>query len=244
MSCDTKAPSHSSTSSSHGPQAVGSTAEVLCNHPCGGRLRPKQRTDTLVSGANLARQPDCSGDRQLQSSWAGEHHRLYSAFEGMNAKLNNLKVHPIPPHRNPSTDPWGLSNFTNTTYHNSYHPLFEIDSFMDHLAALYPEHVSLYELGHSAEGREMLAMHIHGGYSEGENVDTKRKTGTPNGKKGFVIMGAQHAREVCSVVDLSSLLTYFSILNLFSGLPLPPPFTSHTLLHPTRRQRKEHCHTC
>lgn len=160
----------------------------------------------------------------------------------MNAKLYNLKVHPIPPHRNPSTDPWGLSNFTNTTYHNSYHPLFEIDSFMDHLAALYPEHVSLYELGHSAEGREMLAMHIHEDYSEGEKVETKRKTRTPKGKKGFVIMGAQHAREVCSVVNLSSLLINY--LNLFSGLPLLPPFTSRMRLHLTRRQRKEHCRTC
>lgn len=165
----------------------------------------------------------------------------------MHTKLHNVKAHPIPPHRNPSTDPWGLSNFTNTTYHNSYHPLFEIDSFMDHLAALYPEHVSIYELGHSAEGREMLAMHIHEGFSEGENVDTKRKTRTPNGKKGFVIMGAQHAREVCSVVDLPYLTympTYFSMLYLFSGLPLLPPFTSRMPLHLTRRQQKEHCHTC
>lgn len=104
---------------------------------------------------------------------------------------------------------------------------------MDHLAALYPEHVSLYELGHSAEGREMLAMHIHEGYSEVENIDTKRKTRTPNGKKGFVIMGAQHAREVCFVVVLHSLLTYFSILILFSGLLLLPRSTSHMPLHLT-----------
>ena len=68
---------------------------------------------------------------------------------------------------------------------------------MEHLAVLYPEHVSLYELGHSAEGREMLAMHIHGGPNEeSEGFGAKRKSRRPEGKRGFVIIGAQHAREV------------------------------------------------
>ena len=77
---------------------------------------------------------------------------------------------------------------------------------MEHLAVLYPEHVSLYELGHSAEGREMLAMHIHGGPNEeSEGFGAKRKSRRPEGKRGFVIIGAQHAREVC----IYHILFYF-----------------------------------
>ncbi|KAH8110918.1 hypothetical protein DFH11DRAFT_727843 [Phellopilus nigrolimitatus] len=95
-------------------------------------------------------------------------------------------VHPLPPHRGAGSDPWNLSSFTNTTFHDAYHPLYEIDEFMEHLAALYPDRVTLFELGHSAQGREMFAMRITSG-------------ALPNAedgpKKGFVITGAQHARE-------------------------------------------------
>ena len=67
---------------------------------------------------------------------------------------------------------------------------------MEHLVALHPARVSLYELGHSAQGREMLAMRVSSG---------PRRKGLKQGskeKRGFVITGAQHAREVCCIVFL------------------------------------------
>ena len=68
---------------------------------------------------------------------------------------------------------------------------------MEHLAALYPANVSISELGHSAEGREMYTMRISGGAS----VD---RDGRAILKKGFVIFGAQHAREESTSVHLTS----------------------------------------
>ncbi|EJD07834.1 uncharacterized protein FOMMEDRAFT_137991 [Fomitiporia mediterranea MF3/22] len=97
-------------------------------------------------------------------------------------------THPVPPGRGHGTDPWNLSSFTNTTFHETYHPLFEIDEYLEHLAALYPENVTIHELGHSAEGREMYAMRITGGNVLNEDGQTRVK-------RGFVISGAQHARE-------------------------------------------------
>ena len=81
-----------------------------------------------------------------------------------------------------------LSYFENTTFHNEYHPLYEVDEFLEHIAALFPERVTLFELGHSAEGREMYAVRIS------SNADTVVRGGER--RKGFVISGAQHAREV------------------------------------------------
>ncbi|KAL5532375.1 hypothetical protein ACEPAF_5945 [Sanghuangporus sanghuang] len=89
--------------------------------------------------------------------------------------------HPIPPNRGNGFDPWNLSSLTNTIYHDTYHPLFEIDEYMEHLAALYPTNVSVSELGHSSEGREMYAMRISGGATVDGN-------GQRIVKKGFLIV--------------------------------------------------------
>ncbi|KAL5505014.1 hypothetical protein ACEPAH_7677 [Sanghuangporus vaninii] len=127
--------------------------------------------------------------------------------------------HPIPPNRGNGFDPWNLSSLTNTTYHDTYHPLFEIDEYMEHLAALYPANVSVSELGHSAEGREMYAMRISGGATVDGN-------GRRTVKKGFVIFGAQHAREESSLKFLVPSCfrcseAYHSIL-IFSGYHWSP----------------------
>lgn len=60
---------------------------------------------------------------------------------------------------------------------------------MEHLAALYSDQVSIFELGHTAQGREMFAMRISGATPDEEEGEPQPA------KKGFVISGAQHARE-------------------------------------------------
>ncbi|KAF8994722.1 hypothetical protein BDQ17DRAFT_1081801 [Cyathus striatus] len=137
---------------------------------------------------------------------------------------------------------WNLASFTNSTFHDMYHPLFEIDEFILQLQELFPEKVRVREIGHSAEGREMRAISVSstpieelGGEEEEDNEwdivevedaseDSKdlkkdkkekskkdKKKNKKKGKKGkgrknpppaeksklgFVIVGAQHAREV------------------------------------------------
>ncbi|KAJ8473835.1 hypothetical protein ONZ45_g16151 [Pleurotus djamor] len=82
----------------------------------------------------------------------------------------------------PSTiqDKWNLSSLQNTSYHSAYHPTWEIDEFLRALVEMHPEEATLLRLGHSAEGREMYGVKIATGRKE---------------KMGFVLTGAQHARE-------------------------------------------------
>ncbi|ESK86962.1 zinc carboxypeptidase [Moniliophthora roreri MCA 2997] len=108
-----------------------------------------------------------------------------------------------------SDEPWNLSSLVNTTYHASYHPLYEIDQFIHDLAELYPGVVSVLHLGHSAQGREMLGLKIaklnneekkHDGEKPGPKPPKRDKPGKereldPAKKLGFVLVGAQHARE-------------------------------------------------
>lgn len=96
-------------------------------------------------------------------------------------------------------DPWNLTSLQNSTYHSMYHPLYEIDNFMEDLAVTYPELVQLVNIGHSAEGREMLAMRISKPPSAA-GEDEKAHAEHVN-KLGFVVSGAQHAREVRSFDD-------------------------------------------
>jgi hypothetical protein len=92
-----------------------------------------------------------------------------------------------------SVQGWNLPSFRNSTYHLDYHPLFEIDGFINELAALYPNVTHVYKLGHSALGREMVSMTI----STGAEVAQDRKGQlVTRAKPAFVIVGAQHAREV------------------------------------------------
>ncbi|KDQ52245.1 hypothetical protein JAAARDRAFT_50362 [Jaapia argillacea MUCL 33604] len=119
--------------------------------------------------------------------------------------------HPLPTYsRLPSSSTaekssWNLTQLEGNVYHSDYHPLYEIDGFMHEIAALYPDLVTLVRLGHSGEGREMFGVKISttGTGHIGERGDTngRHKKGkgihetAPNTKMGFVVTGAQHARE-------------------------------------------------
>ena len=84
---------------------------------------------------------------------------------------------------------------------------------MAQLTKEYPDYVSLVNLGHSAQGREMLGLRISKPEStprppkkknvadddDLESMRSRRKEREREegeGKMGFVITGAQHAREV------------------------------------------------
>ena len=104
------------------------------------------------------------------------------------------------------TEPWDLGSLTNASFHGSYRTLDEIYSFMHDLAAARPDLVRLVGIGHSAQGREMYALEISSDPSpppEGPDAVTsegaherRRNKHSAEGKIGFALTGAQHAREV------------------------------------------------
>ena len=96
-----------------------------------------------------------------------------------------------------------MSSLENTTFHDSYHPLSQIESFMHELVDTHPETARLINLGRSAEGRDVLGLTISTGddneneEDNGEKRKKKKKGPRKQREKfGFVIQGAQHAREV------------------------------------------------
>ena len=97
-----------------------------------------------------------------------------------------------------STDPreWDISSLMQTPFHSEYRPLHEIESFIRGLQSTRPDLVNLQELGHSALGREMYGLTI----SRGRDRKPRKKENSQrlrnHAKLGFVILGAQHAREV------------------------------------------------
>lgn len=113
---------------------------------------------------------------------------------------------------------WNLPSFANSTYHGNYHPLYEIDEFIQEVAELNPNLVQLHRIGHSAEGREMIAITL----SAPSTNPTERGLPGP-GKLGFVIVGAQHAREVRTFFIY---LIHSSFDTGFSGLQQRRQFTS------------------
>jgi len=137
-------------------------------------------------------------------------------FEGLPNVLQNVphEVSSIPPpshYISTNTVSWNVSTLVNTTYHAAFHPLYEIDLFIRQLAEVFPDKVEVVELGHSATGREMLGLKVSSGSRrdqglEGGNVGAskppkkdkpgKERVLDPTKKLGFIITGAQHAREV------------------------------------------------
>ena len=120
---------------------------------------------------------------------------------------------------------WDVVSPSNATFHGQYHPLEEIESFVGDLAAAYPRQVSVVRLGHSGEGREMFALEIssdalggggHGSHDSNSQVVLGKK-GKPAGadpRCGFLITGAQHAREVsgfCAQTFSFIKLGFFSV---------------------------------
>jgi len=85
--------------------------------------------------------------------------------------------------------PWNLVSLTNSTFHEDYHPLQDIDRFVDELLELHPDLVTRTDIGHTSEGREMFALTIsRAKVNAAKAADHAKKT-------GFVLTGAQHARE-------------------------------------------------
>ncbi|KAK7689355.1 hypothetical protein QCA50_007146 [Cerrena zonata] len=90
-----------------------------------------------------------------------------------------------------SLEGWDLSSLDNSTLHSNYRRLNEIDQFVEDLVREYPNNVNLVSIGHSAEGREMFALEI-----VKEKAQGLKDNHTESAKKsGFVLTGAQHARE-------------------------------------------------
>lgn len=123
--------------------------------------------------------------------------------------------------------PLNLSS-TYTEFHDFYHPLDEIYSFFDQLVAQFPDVTRMVELGRTAEGRKIFGLSVSTGpyqnipsgakmtdspRRKGDEEDTlkKRKKNKKSHrpplrdteKLSFVIMGAQHAREVRILITLS-----------------------------------------
>ncbi|KAI0277041.1 Zn-dependent exopeptidase [Russula aff. rugulosa BPL654] len=89
---------------------------------------------------------------------------------------------------------WDVVSPSNATFHARYHPLDEIHSFVRDLAAAYPKQVTIVPLGHSGEGREMFALEISAS-SELVVFGGKWKERGTYPRCGFLVTGAQHARE-------------------------------------------------
>ncbi|TRM65939.1 hypothetical protein BD626DRAFT_486289 [Schizophyllum amplum] len=97
------------------------------------------------------------------------------------------------------------SYLPNSTYHNSYHPLPDLEALLFSLHDAYPDIVTIVEYGRSSEGRSLLGAVIREPDEPVPSEDvysdyatTMRKTGKkgePDTKLAFVISGAQHARE-------------------------------------------------
>jgi hypothetical protein len=103
----------------------------------------------------------------------------------------------------------------NSTFHNTYHPLNEVQSFLKQLTVAFPNITRLASFGLTAEGRQMMGLTISSGvydnrkrrHSYDEVADElkkkKKKTRPPlreSEKLGIVILGAQHAREVRFII--------------------------------------------
>jgi hypothetical protein len=116
-------------------------------------------------------------------------------------------------------DYFGQGGVANSTFHDAYHPLAEVDEFMFDLAGNYSDRAHLLNLGHTGEGKELYALKISNGglsldFEDEVKVDSERRCiTTRRGKKarggkkpkprvptggarpGIVIFGPQHARE-------------------------------------------------
>lgn len=115
---------------------------------------------------------------------------LPSLDEGDGDELDELEI----------TDDFASKQYFNLTYlshdfHSQYHPASNITLFLRSLERTFPDYVKVQHVGHSYLGRRILAVKI----SSPEPVTPGKKP-----RKGIVLLGAQHAREVSNLP--SSLL--------------------------------------
>ncbi|KAH0578775.1 hypothetical protein H2248_002972 [Termitomyces sp. 'cryptogamus'] len=151
--------------------------------------------------------------------------------------LANISLPAIKPPR--SHTKWDLSSLQNTTFHADYHPLSEINEFIQEIARLRPNLVKLKNVGLSGMGREMLSLVISNGEAtaareQSEPVHSDSKEVPSEQKLSFVIIGAQHAREWIAtsaslylahalVSDLSEPYSLSRLLNVFDFYIIPVP---------------------
>ena len=64
-----------------------------------------------------------------------------------------------------------MSSLENMTFHDSYHPLSQIELFMQELVDGHPETARLINLGWSAEGRDILGLTISSGVDDDREED-------------------------------------------------------------------------
>jgi extracellular matrix protein 14 len=95
---------------------------------------------------------------------------------------------------------WNLTTLNNSTYHERYHTASEIKQFLGQLVQLHPNTTSLSRIGLSYLDRDILALSISSPHGvaeiEKKKKKKKKKHHRGSGKMDFVIVGAQHAREV------------------------------------------------
>lgn len=113
--------------------------------------------------------------------------------------------------------------FSNSTFHSSYHPLPEVETFISDLAKEHPDLVELISIGRTSEQREMTAVKIS---DTNRSIPSGKNRDSPKPKGAVVIIGAQHAREVCLPRGYSGH-AQSRILSLpLSGLQSPQLYTS------------------
>lgn len=116
-----------------------------------------------------------------------------------------------------SSPPWSLISLTNSTYHEDYHPLSEVDHFVDELLEQHPDLVTRASIGHSSEGREMYALTISKARTEAKAKYAK--------KTGFLLTGAQHAREVRYCLSLWQDPTHYFSMSVDCNIDCYVPHT-------------------
>ncbi|KAG6828180.1 hypothetical protein H0H87_002738 [Tephrocybe sp. NHM501043] len=150
--------------------------------------------------------------------------------------VSNVSAPLARPERSNSYAEWDLPSLQNSSFHNDYHPLFEIDEFVRELPRVNPDLVTVKPLGHSGMGKEMISLIISKDGNEGALQRNKHKPYEGVEKLAFVIIGAQHAREWIATAtslylahalvsnsseprSLSHLLDHFN----FHIVPVPNP---------------------
>lgn len=83
---------------------------------------------------------------------------------------------------------WLLDPLGDMTFHETYHPLREIEQYIHTFAAIRPDNVKLDYIGWSTEKKPLTSLSI-------KHQNKKKNKKKSNNKPAIVIMGAQHARE-------------------------------------------------
>ncbi|EGO20001.1 hypothetical protein SERLADRAFT_352486 [Serpula lacrymans var. lacrymans S7.9] len=98
---------------------------------------------------------------------------------------------------------WGLHSLENSSYHDDYHLVDEIDDFLYNITITYPDLATLIPVGHTFEQREMYALKLSrfkpsncdACEEDSNNASEFCQCGKQSSKPGIFIIGAQHGRE-------------------------------------------------